>query len=539
MEGSRKDEKDVKEAIRYILQTTEEMKGKLPRLAENQKDIYDGFQVLAEAVADLMEKILGNKESYDECLKKLEMTQTGGLRFEGRIQSHEHLLKLMEHRIEKLENAQISEISARIERDAPVTAEDLEVVDSLIDTDPKSEMFLVLKSEILKKMERTKDLKVFLNEATDQCPESALLWYQKGLMLEDSPDQSLECFDKSIGLLKDDQKNRLHLVYYSKASLLARNRRYDEALQSATKSVESKPDCPSGWLQKAMILMELSRAPEALGCIETGIRKDPNHARLWFGRGIALSALGKDYWSDAIASFDKVVELERKDDRLRFQALFGKGKILEKEEKNEEALACFESAIKLNDKDACAWCHKGVVLNYLDRQKDALDAFDEAQKLGIPSHCSLFYFDLFIVYNSLGLDKEANELYAKLHEDKKLLEKDEPKYRAVFDNSHAWRIFKGKGDYAKGVETARRAVEISPDEAAYLDTLACNLQALGRDDEALEVFRKALANKKNDKNISWDVLASLYRRVGRITDAEEADQKAKSANTGANSQDIV
>jgi tetratricopeptide (TPR) repeat protein len=538
VEGS-KDEKDVKEAIRSILQTMEEMKGYLPELRENQKDLYDKFEALARAVMGLMVSILGSKESLDKTLKDLEMTQTGVVKYEERIQSHEQLLDLMRERVENLENAHASEILRKLQENDSITVGDLTIVDSLISRDANNETLLILKSHILRKMGRTEDLRVFLNQAIDACPENSELWYQKGLILQDPPDRGLECFDKSISLLKDDQRIPLHLVHFAKASLLARNGKYVEALESAIKSVESKPDCPSGWLQKAMILMKLSREPEALGCIETGIKKDPNHAGLWFGRGIALSALGKDYWSDAIASFDKVVELERKDDRLRFQALFGKGKILEKEEKNEEALACFESAIKLNDKDACAWCHKGAVLNHLDRQKDALDAFDEAQKLGIPSHCSLFYLDLFIVYNSLGLDKEATELNAKLHQDKKLIEKFEPKHRAMFDNSLAWSMFKGKGDYANGVETARRAVEISPDEAVYLDTLACNLQALGRDDEALEVFRKALANKKNDKNISWDVLASLYRRVGRITDAEEADQKAKSANTGANSQDIV
>jgi len=162
----------------------------------------------------------------------------------------------------------------------------------------------------------------------------------------------------------------------------------------------------------------------------------------------------------------------------------------------------------------------------LGSNKEALESFKKAIELGVPEDCYLTFVNIATVYNFLGDNSKAIEILEDIIKDAKKVEKIKPDERAHAFNSYAYALYEGTNRYEEGAEFARKAIEIEHEDANYWDTLGCNLQAMGHDEEALEAFQKALALKKEDSEITWTALAKLYERLGRTQEAKEAYEKA-------------
>jgi tetratricopeptide (TPR) repeat protein len=102
---------------------------------------------------------------------------------------------------------------------------------------------------------------------------------------------------------------------------------------------------------------------------------------------------------------------------------------------------------------------------------------------------------LIAMYRSPGADKEFREqTAARIQEmSQRHLElirqyPDEPS----FHNQWAWLVSNTEGDYAKAVEHSLRSLELSPDEASYLDTLGRCYYAAGDLENAVKSQRRAV-----------------------------------------------
>lgn len=84
------------------------------------------------------------------------------------------------------------------------------------------------------------------------------------------------------------------------------------------------------------------------------------------------------------------------------------------------------------------------------------------------------------------------------------------------------------GWFGKRMAASRRAIDKGASDRAYVwDTLACNLEASGRDARVLEAFEKAITLREDDVEITWNVLAELYEPTRRKDKAEEVRQKMR------------
>lgn len=128
-----------------------------------------------------------------------------------------------------------------------------------------------------------------------------------------------------------------------------------------------------------------------------------------------------------------------------------------------------------------------------------------------------------VVLNNLGRGKEIIEVIDKNLKESKLLKEFRPRSLDMY----AFLLYKYTKRYKEGTEIARRVVKAEPHVAAYWDTLACNLHALGSHKEALKAFEKALSLKKADQEITWNALAKLYEVIGKQKEAKQAYKKAK------------
>jgi len=220
----------------------------------------------------------------------------------------------------------------------------------------------------------------------------------------------------------------------------------------------------------------------------------------------------------------------------------------------KESIEAFDKSLEIDPQDSCAWCYSGSVLNNTGNLIEALKSFEKAIQIGIKEECNLVYRNTARVLLNLERYQEAFDILDQM-KSMKLKDEEEDaitlragalyglgKEKEAFDiiesaicglknskllNRYAWLLYE-TGKYDEGTRIARRAINLEPNNPYYLDTLACNLQGIGKDQEAIEVFEKAISlAKTNIIAITWDVLAELYKRNGLHEKAESAFQKQK------------
>jgi tetratricopeptide (TPR) repeat protein len=100
--------------------------------------------------------------------------------------------------------------------------------------------------------------------------------------------------------------------------------------------------------------------------------------------------------------------------------------------------------------------------------------------------------DLFALLDRQGRKKEAESLYRETQTLLKNVLADHPRCGWVH-NSLAWMSACCRRDLEEGLKNARKAVELSPESAGSIDTLAEVLFQLGKKDEAIAAQKKAIA----------------------------------------------
>jgi tetratricopeptide (TPR) repeat protein len=79
--------------------------------------------------------------------------------------------------------------------------------------------------------------------------------------------------------------------------------------------------------------------------------------------------------------------------------------------KTEEALECYERALRLNPKDESGWTNKGNILYTLRRPSEALECYERA--LALNSGLDRTWMNKGIALNALGKNEEALESYSR------------------------------------------------------------------------------------------------------------------------------
>jgi Flp pilus assembly protein TadD len=83
-----------------------------------------------------------------------------------------------------------------------------------------------------------------------------------------------------------------------------------------------------------------------------------------------------------------------------------------------------------------------------------------------------------------------------------------------------------QGQTAEGIEHLEKAVALKPESAAVRNKYATALAQAGRFPDAVEQFRKSIEISGGKDWQSFDMLGSVYSRMGRSEDAAQAERKA-------------
>ena len=195
----------------------------------------------------------------------------------------------------------------------------------------------------------------------------------------------------------------------------------------------------------------------------------------WSNKGSSLSSLAR--YEDAISCYDKALKL---DPRYAL-AWSNKGGSLHNLGRNEEAIRCYDKALKLDPRNAVAWSNKGVSLGNLGRPEEAIRCYDEALELD-PGNAAT-WTNKGNSLDSLGRPEEAIRCYDKA------LELDP-------HNATAWTnkglSLHNPGHYEEEICCYDKALKLDPHCTVAWYDKGNSLGNLGRDEDAILCYDKAL-----------------------------------------------
>ena len=159
----------------------------------------------------------------------------------------------------------------------------------------------------------------------------------------------------------------------------------------------------------AVIAAQQGRWPDALPHLTEAIRLNPDHAQIWFNRGVALKALNQ--LDDAVASFEMALTIDPRhanacntlgnsllalnrlaEARHRYeqaisiqsdhhQALYNLGRLHQQSGRWDDAVQMYQRAVSHCPDFVPAWCNLGTILMDHHQDQDAMACFRQALNL--------------------------------------------------------------------------------------------------------------------------------------------------------------
>ena len=235
-------------------------------------------------------------------------------------------------------------------------------------------------------------------------------WTEKGIDLrsKDRHKEAIQCFKKALKLDPDDEDAWLNLALsgdhlghmkeavhaYEQYLLLAPPMHIKVIFTVIQRLKALGVDIVSDIYQLNNVSAGTSRSKD---------KPDPREVRTWENKGRCFSYLGK--YDDAIKCYDQALKL----DSRCASCWNGKGGILNISGRYEDAILCFDQTLELDPLFATAWNNKGDSLNSLGRREEAIICLDKALELN--PRLTLTWCDKARILSSLGRHDEAIRCY--------------------------------------------------------------------------------------------------------------------------------
>lgn len=170
--------------------------------------------------------------------------------------------------------------------------------------------------------------------------------------------------------------------------------------------------------KRGLALQRRGRQEDAVRFFDMAIEIDPVDQEVIYDKAVSLQ-MGMRFF-DAIISFDKVL----KSDPENFAALVNKGLCLANPEvqRQEEALLCFEEALRVSPNDPGVLSLKGYTLDSLGRFREAIMCYDVVLQMhpgdlnvSVNKGLSLMHlgkYDEAVAYFDRVLEEEPENLFA-------------------------------------------------------------------------------------------------------------------------------
>ncbi|BAZ39235.1 TPR repeat-containing protein [Calothrix sp. NIES-4101] len=130
------------------------------------------------------------------------------------------------------------------------------------------------------------------------------------------------------------------------------------------------------WCDHADNFTDLGYYDAAINAYQQALKIKPNYQDAWLSLGAVLCDKLEQY-EEALMCFDNALRINYLDDF----AWYNRGNVLEHLQRYEDALACYNIVLKFNPNDESAWYSHGWVSYELGNYENAIASFEQALKL--------------------------------------------------------------------------------------------------------------------------------------------------------------
>jgi tetratricopeptide (TPR) repeat protein len=130
------------------------------------------------------------------------------------------------------------------------------------------------------------------------------------------------------------------------------------------------------WCCHAEALDDSGRYEDAVKAYRQALKIKPDYKDAWISLGAVLCDKLEDH-EEALECFENALRINYLDDF----AWYNRGNVLEQLERNEDALACYDIVLKLNPDDENAWYSRGWLLYQMGELEAAIASYEQSLKL--------------------------------------------------------------------------------------------------------------------------------------------------------------
>lgn len=229
---------------------------------------------------------------------------------------------------------------------------------------------------------------------------------------------------------------------------------------------------------------QAKRLPDAEAICRKILAVDPTHIESLYLLGLIASDWGA--YEPGISLIQRSISLSPRPSGAMYNDL---GYAQQMIGKNREALISFEQAIQVQPDFADAYTNRGAILRRLGADQEAILCYREALRL-TPNNPATYY-NLGNALRDLGKTTQAISSFSAALQ--LLATKATPLKAAIHNNLGT--IYVGQGRYTQAMEQFDQAIKIAPENCETYHNYGNALRDLGRHDECLAMYKKALALK--------------------------------------------
>jgi len=454
-----------------------------------------------------------------------------------------------------------------------------DALDQALKIDPKTSEVHLLIGDCYRLLEKMDQAAENYRMAVRLDPDNVnAYWYLAGYFRQTNQADSLITTYYQLARLLDTDR-----IWFELASWLANAERYDEGEKAYLKAIELNPDQSArAWFELGVMLGKAERYTGALEAFGNSIKTDSGKENIGAYLGLATTYDVLDSLPKSEEIYQRVLALDSNDVRIFRQMLamyLGRQDLKKSIEASEKLVALvpsdwvaqrrlgillysdglldradslFESRIEFGDDNVLNYFYRGRVaveqerfadakpffqrsisaepafvdgwlnLGFIYNQQDSLDRAIETYRGGL-AYAPEREDSLRLIF-ALGAAFERNgQFHEAVNTFKDLIAREKDHAPAL--NYLGYMLADRGEDLLYALQLIQRAMELSPDNGAYLDSYAWVQYKLGNYDLALTELKKA-AGLLDDDAVIYEHLGDVYKALGDLNEAERNYRRA-------------
>jgi tetratricopeptide (TPR) repeat protein len=276
-------------------------------------------------------------------------------------------------------------------------------------------------------------------------------------------------------------------------------------IKELERKLKSSPADAKSYAELAAVHSHDGRLQDALRCLETGMKQATPDPDVQGMMAEILSKMGR--FEEALALYRKEAELfPNAGTRIKSAVQNGLGVCLHELGKDDEALAHFQAAARIEPSKSCYQFNLSMAFAAVERHSEALASAQRAVELAPEDHRAAMYLGVL-----LTMEDRTTEAMPQFERATQLLPESGDAHELL--GQHLARA----NQHEKAVVSLQRAVKIEETAMRY-DLLGASFGNLNRWSEAETAFRRGVELEPNNSGILANLGATVANQ-GRLAEA--------------------